>query len=305
MKKQKLKERLKERLKEIDNKLEECIEDVFLTRGIIQDLFQIIEELSDENFVLQELNVKLNDEINILKGEHPNPKPKKKKNKNISYRKEKKDAEDEILEKNSEKKETKIDKIEISEEQICFLDRSTLPEDAEFKGYTNVIVQEIELKPKNIIFKKEIFYSNSEKKTYIADLPEGFDGEFGPELKALIINLKHSSNVSEPKIHSLLEDIGISIGKATISRILTQNNEEFHEEKQKIVNAGFNSSSFQQIDDTGAKVNGQKHFTQVICNPLYTAYFTLPNKERLSIIELLNGKEIERYYKRSTILFVL
>jgi len=81
-------------------------------------------------------------------------------------------------------------------------------------------------------------------------------------------------NVSEPKIHSLLEDIGIYIGKAKISRILTQNNDQFHKEKNEIVNAGLNASNYQQIDDTGSKVNGEKHFTQVLCNPYYSAYFT-------------------------------
>ena len=49
---------------------------------------------------------------------------------------------------------------------------------------------------------------------------------------------------------------------------------------------------YQQIDDTGARVNGSNHYTQILCNPYYAAYFTVPNKSRENILDiLLCGKE--------------
>ncbi len=45
------------------------------------------------------------------------------------------------------------------------------------------------------------------------------------------------------------------------------------------------STIYQQIDDTGAKVKGQNHYVQIICNPFYTAYFTIPHKDRLFLIK--------------------
>ena len=58
--------------------------------------------------------------------------------------------------------------------------------------------------------------------------------------------------------------------------------EIFHQEKVEIFKAGLVSTPYQQIDGTGAKVNGEKHHVQIICNPYYSIYFTLPHKDRLS-----------------------
>jgi len=138
----------------------------------------------------------------------------------------------------------------------------------------------------------EIFYSPSEHKTYSGKLPESIKGEFGPGIKSLIITLYHVANVSEPKIHEFLENIGVHISKATISRILTKDIDFFHQEKAEIFLEGLKATPYQQIDDTGARVNGVNYYTEILCNPYYTAYFTVPNKNRETILDvLLCGKE--------------
>ena len=38
---------------------------------------------------------------------------------------------------------------------------------------------------------------------------------------------------------------------------------------------------------TSARVNGDNHYTQILCNPYYAAYFTVPYKNRESILEIL------------------
>ena len=68
---------------------------------------------------------------------------------------------------------------------------------------------------------------------------------------------------SEPKIHEFLESMGILISKSTISRIITENNDLFHEEKAEIFQAGLNSTTYQQIDDTSARVNGSNCSTSL------------------------------------------
>ena len=75
--------------------------------------------------------------------------------------------------------------------------------------------------------------------------------------------------------------------KATISRILTEDNDLFHEEKSEIFLSGLNSTTYQQIDDTSARVNGNNWYTQIICNPYYAAYFTVPHKNRETILDIL------------------
>jgi len=54
-----------------------------------------------------------------------------------------------------------------------------------------------------------------------------------------------------------------------------------------VYEAGLASSSYQHIDDTPTRVNGQNHSCHIVCNPLYTAYFTKPGKDRLSVLDVL------------------
>jgi len=74
------------------------------------------------------------------------------------------------------------------------------------------------------------------------------------------------------------------------------------EEKQAIVEAGLASSltvplygglsPWQHMDDTGTRVDGENYHCQILCNPLYGAYFTTARKDRLTIIDVLrNGRQ--------------
>ena len=155
-----------------------------------------------------------------------------------------------------------------------------------------MVIQDISIEPVNTNYRIEVFYSPSEHKTYSGKLPDGIKGEYGPGVRSLVITLSHVANVSEPKIYEFLRNIGVHISKATISRILTKGIDIFHEEKAEIFLEGLKATPYQQIDDTSARVNGDNHYTQILCNPYYAAYFTVPNKSRESILDiLLCGKE--------------
>jgi hypothetical protein len=257
-------------------------------------LLQIIEELCIELNALKAELQKTRDELNRLKGEQGKPKIPISKQKPIDFSSE---TERKSLNPPFEKKsKEKLSKIKIDAIEVCPVDKSTLPEDAIFKGYDPVVVQDIIITTKNTLYKKEVYYSPSQHKTYTGELPKGVEGEFGPGVKSLVITLKHASNVSEPKIHDFLENMGIHISPATISRILTKNLDIFHQEKADIFRAGLESTIYQQIDDTGAKVKGQNQYVEIICNPFYTAYFTIPHKNRLSILEILQGGKPRTYF---------
>jgi hypothetical protein len=84
------------------------------------------------------------------------------------------------------------------------------------------------------------------------------------------------------------------IGAGTISRLLTQPPEmnEFYQEYKDIVAAGLSSTDYQQMDDTGARVKGKNYCDHILCNELYTSYFTRQNKDRLTIIDILTQGEM-------------
>ena len=85
---------------------------------------------------------------------------------------------------------------------MCEVDKDILPDDAEFKGYQSVVVQEIIIKTDNVEYKKEIYYSPSQNKTYMGKTPSEIEGEFGPGVKSTVFTLKHVANVSEPRYTS-------------------------------------------------------------------------------------------------------
>lgn len=265
-------------------------------RSIIEQLLNIIEEQSTVINILKKDNQKLRDEINRLKGEQgkPNIRPQKSK-KDISSEKERKTR------KNKKKKsKNKKNKIKIDRTVECAVDQSELPADAVFKGYQSVFVQDIIIKTDNIEFKKEVYYSPSAQKTFIASLPDGYHGEFGPNIKAFIVSLHSCSKMTEPAIVELLSTHGIRISAATVSRIITDNHEQFHQEKADIVQAGLASTIYQQMDDTGARVGGKNCYTHILCNDEYTAYFTRPRKDRLTILEILSQKELTFLFNESS-----
>jgi hypothetical protein len=187
-------------------------------------------------------------------------------------------------------KRTKLSEIRIDKEVKLDLDRATLPEDAQDKGYEAVVVQELRIATENVRFLRKKYYSASLGKTYLAPLPLGYGGEYGPNVKTLCVMFSHLCHMTEPKIGEWFANMGILISAGQISHFLTEGHEIFHGEKEQIVEAGLNSSPWQHMDDTGTRVDGVNWHCQVICNPLYTAYFTTERKDRLTVIDVLRNQ---------------
>ena len=260
-------------------------------RQTVEVLLNLIEQLNSKVKKLEEENQKLRDENNRLKGEQGKPdiKANKKKGfkKNHSSEKERKISKE-------HSKTSKNETIKIDREEIVVYPQEELPADAYFKGYEEVVVQDIVLKTDNILFRKQKYYSPSKGKSYLASLPKGYEGEFGPGIKGLVMSLYYGGNITQGKLLEFLEDIGISISGGTISNLLIKNQEYFEAEYKEVYTNGLESSPWQHFDQTGARVRGVNHTTNVICNPLYTIYQTTLNKDRLTVLKVLqNTTELE------------
>ena len=93
----------------------------------------------------------------------------------------------------------KTDRIPIDRAQVVEVDPTCLPPDAVFKGYEDVVVQDVVFRTDNVLFHKEKFYSPSQHQTYLASLPQGYSGQFGPGVKSLGLALYFGAQMSEPK----------------------------------------------------------------------------------------------------------
>jgi regulator of replication initiation timing len=268
------------------------IHDVEGARQAIVQLLNLVEDLASDNRALRDENQRLRDENNRLKGEQG--KPQIKPNRSASPpTTTNHSSERERHKYQAWKKGGKVERIEVKREEVLTVDPARLPADAEFKGYDDVLVQDIKIETDNVLFHKEKFYSKSERAAYLAELPHGYAGQFGPGVKALTVVLYHAANLSEPKVSEFFEFVGVHISEGEVSNLLIKDQDDFHTEKEAVYAAGLRSSPWQHMDETGTRVNGVNEHCHTVCNPLYTAYVTTGKKDRLAVLEaLLNGRAL-------------
>ncbi len=252
-------------------------------RQVVIDLMNLVENLHAKVQEQAEEIQRLRDENNRLKGEQGKPaiKPNKPA---TALSSEKERRESKPHHKARKQTEIRIDRVEVVQ-----VDHDRLPQDAQFKGYEEVIVQDIDFRTQNITFRKEKYYSPGQKRTYLAPLPAGYHGQFGPGVRAWALALYYAAGMSEPKLLELLHTVGMHISAGQLSDFLVKGQEQFHAEHAAVVQAGLTSSPWHHLDSTGSRLDGQNQQCHVLCNPLYTAYSTLPAKDRLSLLRVLLG----------------
>lgn len=267
--------------------------------GVIKILVNLVEMLAEENEQLKATNQQLKDEVNRLKGEQgkPNIRPQTKDGKNDKGNSNHSSEKDRNKDKGNKKKKPKNKKtqiVKINRQVTVEMDKTILPEDAVFKGYESRIIQDLKIITDNIEFKLPVYYSKSLKKTFIAPMPDAYKGsEFGPGVKSLVITTHSDYGMTIPAIERFLTTHDIYISRSTISRMLTEGHDNFHQEKADIFDAGMKASLYQHVDDTSCRVNGKNHYAHIFCNPFFTAYFTRQKKDRLTLLEILCRGELK------------
>jgi hypothetical protein len=254
-------------------------------REVVVRLLNLVEELAADNRELRAETQRLRDEIARLKGEQGRPTiPPAVPPGGGDHSSEAERRQARPRTKRSRKRELRIDRAE-----VVRVDRRSLPPDARFKGYADVIVQDVIVRADTIRFRRETYYSPTTRRTYRAALPTGYRGQFGPGLKALVLALAYAGLMSEAAILTLLRSVGVRISAGQVSHLLIKGQGAFHAEKAAVYEAGLRSSAWQHSDDTATRVNGQNWHCHVMDNPLYTAYFTRPRKDRLTVLDVLRG----------------
>jgi hypothetical protein len=238
--------------------------------GVIEMLYATVVELKEKVQTLE-------DEINRLKGEKGKPDIKPNKNINTKPKMEKGDTSKKWI------KKAKIVKVDRTE--IIPVDKTILPNDAVFKGYSDKVIQNIIITTDNVLYRREIFYSESENTTYTATLPSSLKNtSFAPEIKAQILKLYFECRMTENLIHSFLTSIGISISEGQISNIIIKEKaDNFTEEKNDIFITGVECSENIGIDDSGHRENGKNKYNNIICGIFFTVFFVKDNKKGATI----------------------
>jgi regulator of replication initiation timing len=160
----------------------------------VEILLNLIEQLQSEVKELPAENQGVRDENKGLKGKKGQSEIKAKNKQgftsNHSLEKERQTPK-------KDNKGSKKASIKIDREEIVEYPQELLPADAQFKGYEEVIIQDMILATDNVLYRKEKYYSPLEGKTYLAERPWGYEGEFGLGIKTLIISLYYGGNMTQ------------------------------------------------------------------------------------------------------------
>ena len=236
----------------------------------------------------------LRNEINHLKGEQGKPEfktsiQKTTKSRNISSESERKDKDVSDRKTNRRKKRRKD--LPIHKTEICKLDKTDLPDDLELKDYSDKIIQGITFGSFNILAKREIWYSPSNRRCYTAKLPSEYRESYTAELQTFIIEQKYLYNMTEPKILEMLLRRDFLISAGTISNILLNNGKDLSNDREDILRAGIIKSKCVQTDTTGCVENGVQKQNHNFNSPYFSVFYTKEDRKRITVIDILRGSE--------------
>jgi hypothetical protein len=162
------------------------------------------------------------------------------------------------------------------------------PPGSTFKGYEDFVVQDLVIEPRVIRYRRERWQTPTSQ-TLIAPLPpEVIPGShFGPNLICFILHQYHHQHVTQPLLWEQLNQLGIEISVGQLSRILTEQKDSFHQEKDQLLPAALEVSPYVQVDDTGARHKGRNGYCTQIGNDLFASFESTGSKSRLNFLEIL------------------
>lgn len=185
-------------------------------------------------------------------------------------------------------KRSKTAELTITEETVIPLPH--VPDGAVFKGYEDYVVQDLILKPRVTLYRRE-HWQTPDGQSLVAPLPADVPpgSHFGPDLICFILHQYHHQHVTQPLLLEQLRQLGIDISAGELNRILTEAKETFHQEKAELLPAALAVSAYVQVDDTGARHRGHNGACTQIGNELFAVFASTESKSRLNFLEILRG----------------
>jgi hypothetical protein len=169
---------------------------------------------------------------------------------------------------------------------------ANVPPEATFKGYEDFVVQDLIIRSQVTCYRRER-WRTADGQTLVATLPGDVipGSHFGPDLIGFILHPYHHQHVTQPLLLEQLLQLGIDISAGQLSRILTEKTEPFHQEKDQLLPAGLEVSTYVQVDDTGARHQGRNGYCTHIGNDLFATFESTDSKSRLNFLKVLRGRE--------------
>jgi hypothetical protein len=255
----------------------------------IQAQQEQIQVQQEQIHLLKEQVQGLKDEIARLKGQKPKPQIRPSTLEKGTKEPEKAGTDKET--RPGSAKRAKTQDLEVHE--AIKVPPETIPEGSRFKGYKNYTVQDIVLQPHNTQYQLEVWKA-PDGQLLMGKLPEEVvDGHFGPTLVSFILYQHYHAHVTQPLIWEQLTELGIDISTGQVNRIITEEKDQFHREKDDIIKVGLEVSRYLNIDDTGARHQGKNGYCTHIGNAWFAWFESTNSKSRINFLQLLRGGYID------------
>src|SRR5271155_1600710 len=263
---------------------------------LVDALLRVIEQLQATNQQLQttiqrqQLRIEqLDEEIRRLKGlpeppkRPPQPSPLDDPSGPPSSSGKKKPATPDGKRPGSAKR-SKTQHLVIHDDVLLPLDG--LPDGAEFLGYHDFTVQDLKIEPHNTRYRRG-HYRLPDGTIVTAPLPKDVTSHFGLTLRQYVLYQHFHNHVTQPLLHEELLELGIDISVGQVNRLLTEGHDAFHQEKDSLLPAAREVSTYLHADDTSARHRGKSGHTLHIGNDLFASFFTTDTKSRVNFLKIL------------------
>jgi len=257
--------------------------------NVLNQLSLALQAIANQSLEIQVLK----DEIARLKGTSPRPKlpPNRLEGQGSGTRGNGGD-------KSGRGKHPRKNKTSLNFQRTVRLKPDSLPDGAKYKGASKYDVQDLIYQAFNTRYLVERWQLPDG--TFVhGKLPLHIQGHYGATLRAHVIQLAHSSRVSEELILEQLRSCNIAISAGQLSKMLTEGHDAFHVEKEEILKAALESGQI-QTDDVGTRHKAKNCYTNVICGEFFVYLSTTGSKSRINFLTILaQGRNEYRFNQDS------
>ena len=200
-----------------------------LVKGLVDIIEQLVQKVQQQD----EKIAQPEDEIAVLKGEKKRPRFKP------SQLDKKAGREEGTLgegKRPGSEKRSKTVSLVIHEERVI-ASAEPVPEGSRFKGYRDVVVQDLVIRAHNTLHRLER-WETPDGRTLMGELPVSVrGGHFGVTLVSYIVYQHYHCQGTQPLVLEQLHEWGIDISAGQVEALLTGKHEPFHKEKDGLLPA--------------------------------------------------------------------